>query len=290
MDSSVPRRAIAAFEQASGLSVTVRDLRRTLVPFLGPTQAEHVNPICRQAKDSRHAACIAFCGTYLMREITGFPGGIIKRCHAGVVELALPVSIGGVLEWILYAGLRRAGRDLGITVIDEACTRHPPLAITAGLAPLRQEEAAHRLELLSQLGARLAAWRVEVGVRLSAATAPEVDTGQRRRREITWLVAKRHPEPGFRLADLARHLDLSEDRAGHVVHELFSTGFAQLVLEERLRTAQALLELSRLPLREIVRQSGFGSRSQFFAAFRRANGLSPAAYRQQRALPEPVPT
>lgn len=277
MDPHLPRTAIAAFEWATGLTVSVRDFRASLTPYLDTARTEHSTAYCQRAKASRHPACIALCAERVPAEITRWPQGAIKRCHGGAVELVLPVLVEGRLEWVLYAGQRRAAAGLRHDLGDDGGL--PPLAETAALPPLDQAGAGHLLELLHQLGGRLMDWRQQAGDPLPAGDPR--GPGQDRRRQIAWLIAKRHREPELRLADLAGQLELSEDRCGHLVQELFGTGFAQLVQAERLRSACTLLELGRLPLREVARASGFGSRSRFFAAFRQELGESPAAYRRR---------
>jgi AraC-like DNA-binding protein len=282
MDPGLPSRAIAAFERASGLSLCFHDFRRSLWPYVEATRNEHVNPVCRLVKANRHPACIAFCAERLRDEAGRHRDGVVKRCHAGVIELFLPVIIDGVVEWILYAGVRRAGPDLEVQVEDREHGRSGPWAPTiARLPALGADEAGYLLELLRQLAARLVAWRTGMKETLPAlASRGGMPTSDARRSAIGYFISKRHADPGLRLADLARHLRLSEDRAGHVVAELFDGGFADLLARARLRTAQGLLRLSDLPLREVARQSGFGSRGHFFAAFRKAVGVTPAAFRR----------
>lgn len=281
MDPGLPSRAIAAFERASGLSLCFHDFRRSLWPYVEANRNEHVNPVCRLVKANRHQACIAFCAQRMRTEADRYRDGIIKRCHAGVIELFLPVFIDGVLEWILYAGVRRAGADLEVQVEDAERSRGGPWAPTIGKLPaLGAQEADHLLELLRQLAARLTAWRTTLTQTLPAlSTRGGMPTGAARRSAITWFISKRHHEEQLRLADLGRHLRLSEDRAGHVVSELFSEPFGTLLVRARLATAQGLLRLSDLPLREVARQSGFGSRAHFFAVFRQHLGMTPSAFR-----------
>lgn len=295
MDPGLPSRAIAAFERASGLSLCFHDYRRSLWPYVEATRSEHVNPVCRLVKTSRQPACIAFCARRMREEAGRHRDGVVKRCHAGVIELLLPVFLDGTLEWLLYAGVRRPGRDLTITVEDhDHGGRSGPWAPTIGKLPaLGTDEAEHLLELLRQLAARLVAWRTTMKETLPAlATRGGMPTDEARRSAITFFISKHHAKPTLRLADLAKHLHLSEDRAGHVVSELFNDGFATLLLRARVQTAQGLLRLSDLPLREVARQSGFGSRAHFFSVFREHVGVTPAAWRRAESIsstPEPSP-
>ncbi len=281
MDPGLPTRAIATFERASGLTLCFHDFRRSLWPYVEATRNEHVNPVCRLVKANRHQACRDFCATRMHQDAERYQHGVIKRCHAGVIELLLPVFLDGKMEWLFYAGVRRPGKDLAITVEDTTQNRSGPWAPTIGkLAALTQDEAEHLLELLRQLAARLVAWRTGLKEALPAlATQGGMPPDESRRSAITWFLSKHHAKPTLRLADLAKHLRLSEDRAGHVVSELFGDSFATLLLRARVQTAQGLLRLSDLPLREVARQSGFGSRAHFFAVFREQASMTPGAYR-----------
>ena len=291
MDPGLPARAIAAFERASGLTLCFHDYRKSLWPFVDATRNEHVNPVCRLVKANREPACIAFCAKRMRVEADRFQNGIIKRCHAGVIELFLSVFLDDKLEWLLYAGVRRPAKDLAVTIEDTVQTRSGPWAPTIGKLPtLDQDEAEHLLELLRQLAARLVAWRTGMKESLPALAARgAMPTEQARRSAITWFISKHHATATLRLADLAKHLRLSEDRAGHVVSELFGDSFATLLLRARVQTAQGLLRLSDLPLREVSRQSGFGSRAHFFAVFRAHTSMTPAAWRRGAPTPGAAP-
>jgi AraC-like DNA-binding protein len=289
MDPGLPTRAIAAFERASGLVLSFHDYRRSLWPYVDATRNEHVNPVCRLVKANRHESCVQFCAKRMRAEAERHQHGVVKRCHAGVVELLLPVFLDGALEWLFYAGVRRPAKDLAIAVEDASGNRGGPWAPTIGRLPaLGQDEAGHLLELLRQLAARLVAWRTGLKESLPALTTRGgMPTDQARRSAITWFISKHHGRAQLRLADLGRHLDLSEDRAGHVVSELFDQSFAALLLQARVRSAQGLLRLSDLPLREVARQSGFGSRAHFFAVFRAHTGQTPALWRRGDAVATP---
>jgi AraC-like DNA-binding protein len=282
MDPGLPTRAIAAFERASGLTLAFHDYRRSLWPYVDATRNEHVNPVCRLVKANRHESCVLFCARRMRAEAARHQHGVIKRCHAGVVELLLPVFLDGTLEWLFYAGVRRPAKDLMVEVEDTARSRSGPWAPTiARLPALAQDNAEHLLELLRQLAARLVAWRTGLKESLPAlATHGGMPLDEARRSAITWFISKHHGDRALRLADLAAHLHLSEDRAGHVVSELFDASFATLLLRARVQTAQGLLRLSDLPLREVARQSGFGSRAHFFAVFREHTGQTPGQWRK----------
>jgi transcriptional regulator GlxA family with amidase domain len=53
------------------------------------------------------------------------------------------------------------------------------------------------------------------------------------------------------------------------------------IIEMRIRRAKELLVDSTLPIAEVADKAGFAYVQQFNAAFKRAVGTSPAAYRRQ---------
>lgn len=95
---------------------------------------------------------------------------------------------------------------------------------------------------------------------------------------IARFIAQRHAQD-VRLADLARELHLSEDRAGREVRRLNGRGFAELLAEARLVTAASLLRTTDLPVLQVGQQAGFGDPSHFHLCFRRRFGCSPGAWR-----------
>ena len=283
MDVTLPSQAIVAFEQATGLNLCFHDFRRSLWPYTDASRNEHVNPVCRLVKTKREVDCRAFCALHLHREASKWVGGAVKRCHAGVIELYLPVFVAEKLEWILYAGVRRAAVDLVPTIVDENPQgQSGPWVPTINRLPiLDAATAAWQLELLRQLAARLVAWRVSMQERLpEVALKGSMPIENARRSAIIFFLSKQHRNPTIRLGDLARHVQLSEDRASHLVSELFGTTFSTMLLRIRLETAQGLLRLSDLPLREVAKQSGFGSRAQFYHLFQREVHMTPLQWRQ----------
>ncbi len=283
MDVTLPSQAILAFEQATGLTLCFHDFRRSLWPYTDASRNEHVNPVCRLVKTKRELDCRAFCARHLHREADKWVGGAVKRCHAGVIELYLPVFVANKLEWILYAGVRRPAENLVPAILDENPQGQsgPWIPTIKRLPAIDNQTAIWQLELLRQLAARLVAWRVTMQERLPEETHKgTIPIENARRSAINFFLSKQHRNSQIRLADLASHVQLSEDRASHLVGELFGTTFSTLLLRIRLETAQGLLRLSDLPLREVAKQSGFGSRAQFYFLFQREVHMTPLQWRQ----------
>lgn len=281
MDSDA-ERAIAAFERLHRLTVTVHDLRGDLWPQVDPARLVHRSPLCRAVKAAPQGEhrCKAFEMDALRAELARRGSGRCHVCHAGLVEWVAPVRSELGLDWVIFAGVRRAGPGLGAAVRDPQQPTRP--AWPAGRTmptTVDDAEAADILEAVHALAARLDQLRRE-----HPRAAREVrqrgssDAEAHRAARIARFLAQRHADP-VHLADLARELRLSEDRAGREVRRLLGRGFADLLAEARLVTAATLLRGSALPVLEVGQRAGFGDASHFHACFRRRFGCSPGAWR-----------
>ncbi|HYE06789.1 MAG TPA: helix-turn-helix domain-containing protein [Planctomycetota bacterium] len=272
--------AIGCFERWSGLAVTVHDLVGALGPHLAPTRQWHDTAPCQAVKHSPHAGkCMAWDAGRVRSEIADLPRGRIQVCHAGLVELAVPVRRGGRLELVLFAGQRSAGAGLRAARDDQPATPLP--SGSPRPPPIDQRDAAHALEGLRQLGARL---RLCLDAMLGEVDGALPAPSDRRHAIHGFIRAEHHRAIG--LADLARHLRLSPHRAAHVVRALCGRTFVDLLTEARLRTACAMLIHTELIVADVAGRSGFGDVDHFHRVFRRRLRTTPAAYRRRPPVDE----
>jgi AraC-like DNA-binding protein len=279
----VPRRAVGAFEQTTGLKVGLHDFRGRLVPFLPPDCLYHTSRYCFATKSHNDAACVLFDVKHLRSQIPTRPEGLIKLCHAGLVEWVVPSFDADGIEWVLFAGQRVAGKSLsGVLYDPQPATRPRPWAdCRPSPAPVEDDEAQRLLELLRQLVSRLREWRagIEESATLPRGQArPEANA---RPAAIHRFIQTRHHR-AIRLTDLAKFMGLSESRAGHAVRESCGASFVELLNTARMQTAQSLLEYTNLSVLEVATRSGFGDLSHFHSVFRRAHRQTPLQYRKRR--------
>jgi AraC-like DNA-binding protein len=112
----------------------------------------------------------------------------------------------------------------------------------------------------------------------SGAPALPVPPGNRLLETINRLLDAREPRPAT-IADLARHLDISESNLRARFRETAGVPLGQYLRNYRINRAMALLRTSDLPVSEVADESGFASPQAFSRAFREATGQSPRAYR-----------
>ena len=82
------------------------------------------------------------------------------------------------------------------------------------------------------------------------------------------------------LGQVARYAGFSRNYFSRIFKQTFGKGFEQYLTEQRLALAERLLRSSALSIGRISSEAGFASAAHFSAAFRRARGLTPLAYRR----------
>lgn len=282
--AEVPAQAIAAFERLSGLTVSLHDLVGAFVHVLPPVRLRHHQALCRAVKLSGgERRCVAFDVATLRHALAAQPNGLIKRCHAGLVEWAVPGhDASGGLAWVLFAGPRRDSG--GVAGLIDAPGRTP--ADIRTLPSVDAATAGALLESLRQLAGRLAAWCQATGalprtVRSGALASPRA-VAATRRTAIATFIRERHATE-VALPDLARELRLSPGRTAHAVAELCGAPFSRLLAAARLDTAALLLGHTALAVGEVALRSGFRDLSHFHAVFRRRFATTPRRYRMAHA-------
>ena len=79
---------------------------------------------------------------------------------------------------------------------------------------------------------------------------------------------------------LAAVVDLSPSRFRHLFKQETGTSPAQYLRDLRIRKAETMLRTTFLSVKEVLKQVGINSNSHFVSDFRRANGMTPTAFRK----------
>ena len=143
-------------------------------------------------------------------------------------------------------------------------------------AASHNRERAHIAEL--ELEARLR----RLALARPSPQPPAAPSGRRlaRAAELARYAAAHATEP-LRLGEIAASAGLHVNYASTLFREVFGMSLGEYLLQHRLARAQCLLLTTSRPVLEIALESGFGSVSRFYAAFGKACGVTPLAYRQR---------
>ena len=90
-------------------------------------------------------------------------------------------------------------------------------------------------------------------------------------------------DPDLSVQRLARRLHLPVRTLSSAINQSEGINVSQWVNGFRLAHAAQLLETTKAPVSDVMTQSGFLTRSNFYREFQRVYGQSPASYRQDRA-------
>ncbi len=95
---------------------------------------------------------------------------------------------------------------------------------------------------------------------------------------------KPYLQPDFSLVDLAQQLNVPQHHISYCFRFIFNQGFPKMKSEYRIEYAKKLIENSEndhLSYEGIGQESGFSTRSRFYAAFQEIEGCSPGEYREK---------
>jgi len=275
MDSPV-ERTLRALEEELGVMLTVHDLGGVFHdsggnPLLAPGRQTHRrNPLCLNIDRER---CVSHC----MVKVAAMTSDcredfLLTRCPFGLVEIVLPVRRGRLQLATISAGV---WRPKGAEAPPDCFARSKSLSEAYGKLEVLDTGRAGRLgSILSGAGRGL----LSIAESLQSI---ESEPGSRKE-EIFRFVAMNAGSPVSTSA-LAEKLHLSCSRAGHLVSSLFGIPFAELVLQERLKRAKALLRSTDFRMGEIALKAGFGNECHFSRLFKKAEGVSPGGYRRRWA-------
>ena len=83
------------------------------------------------------------------------------------------------------------------------------------------------------------------------------------------------------LSELARQTYLSEPYLSRIIKETFGIGFKELLISERMRRAEELIQKTDMPISAVIRSVGYDNESYFHREFKSRFGTSPLAMRKE---------
>ncbi len=238
-----------------------------------------------QIEDTGCRYCVSFRQKLRERAATA-PAS--ARCDAGLQELLVPVTVGGVIAGHLLAsglreGLPHPAADnrarhllarLGVNLRAEEVTR---LRATAPML------AAERIEALSRV---LQAGAEHIG-RIMLSHLAHAPAGVPELIERAYRIVHADYGRTLRVPELAGRLGVSSAHLSRTFHQATGLRLVDYIARYRAERARTLLTETTRPVADIARASGFASIAQFNRVFRATFGSAPRQIRSKAQLAPP---
>ena len=254
------------------VQITIHDHTGALIlsdgGMLYPHGNLHRSKYCAFNRKRNLKLCTDHCHWAVMREAARLGKPFISRCHAGAVELILPLMRNSEHIATIFAGTFRE-RDLELP----ASWSKEQKNLYQSINVWQQSAVPSLLTRLEQFGA--AALIFAENERFTAQKQTD------RNSEIREFFLRSAVSPEISLEDLAEHLGLSLSRTSHVLKEEFGKNFSELVNAARVKRACDLLLTTQLAIKSIAILSGFSNEYYFNRVFKQHTKLPPGAYRKR---------
>lgn len=239
----------------------------------------HTGEFCLMVKEQPQGAqaCLEGCMIHSFGDWNR-EKGLLKKCHAGVLEVVVPVRVDGRDLGTLHLGpFRDQSRDknpsaprnaVGLRCYDEL--------------PIWDEGRVAKVLpwIMSILLRDMRDFRSVESWTSSSAMNPAV--------LMVCRALESQPHMGHRLSTWAQKTHLSESRLTHLIKEHTRMSFREIKLVHVMERARRLLLHTPWSVLRISEALAYESQHSFSRSFTKVHGLSPRAYREQVKDPESI--
>lgn len=253
-----------------GLNFVWRFVDNSMLLRIPPEQAAHENAFCRSVKREpcrKLHLCIREHRAQAFEEAHRLRRPFIFRCHAGALELVVPLLADDRLVGVLFAG----------TFADPAGT--PPRQVVQEHAQLPRPNEEKLLALGDFLFRTIDVFTT--GIEFPATRprlVPDPETNDARVIQGASFM-RLHCTEQIRAEDVARVAGLSTSRFLHLFTTELGITYSDWLQRLRLSEAQRLVEGTDIPFSSIAEICGITDQSRMAALFRRYLGESPRKLR-----------
>ncbi|MDR2674612.1 MAG: PocR ligand-binding domain-containing protein [Opitutaceae bacterium] len=276
--SQIYRDYEQAFREATGLPLSLRPLDALDLPHHGdPRQG----PFCALMARNNHtcAECLR-----LLRKVEqeARNGPCSLKCFAGLWDSAVPIRVGENLVAFLQTGqvfLHQPAQGQFAKVADQLARRGAQLDLRAVEEAYFQTRVVARrqyasvLRLLAVFAQHLASFGNQIMVREEHAEPPVISRAR--------VYIAEHQDDDLTLAQVAQAVNTSACYFCKMFKKATGMTFTDYLARVRVEKVKNLLLNPHKRVSEAAFETGFQSLSQFNRVFRKLEGCSPSAYREQ---------
>ena len=263
-----------SISELSGLDVCVHDIvgftRSGKTRLLPQRLGLHTHPYCRSVKRRDSKQCVAEDSVKTNARARKLSRPFIKKCHAGVSELVVPVFIGGLHSGTIFLGPFLADDDAPPSLSS-------PSATARGNLPRRP---GSEIRKLGKFVSVMAGFAAQAGEALMLREQESRARSEPVRRALRF--AAEHYGSPVTVAEVAAKAYLSASRFAHLFSEEMGIPFHQYLNSLRINRARNLLTHTSLKILDVAAQCGFCNQNYFASVFKKAVGDSPRNFRRKQ--------
>ncbi|MEF9974270.1 MAG: PocR ligand-binding domain-containing protein [Clostridia bacterium] len=262
--------------EVSGMRLSLHDLDGTEL-YSAKSRSAFCDLICES--ESGYQRCL----TCDIRAITSFAQlarPIQYRCHAGLVDTAVPVVLDGKIAYVILFGqvLDDTPVEKQWQAVTKKCGWYPDMAVL--------REAFERLP-------RMTSKHIQACIKVLDACVGNMRVGgftesgtQDDAQRLKLYVSANYSSP-LSLDDVARSLSMSKSKLCQLAASIEpGMTVTKLIAQRRIDMARHLLLNSSAPVRDIAGRVGIADYNYFTKVFKQVVGVTPTAYRKA-ARPAP---
>ena len=230
------------------------------LPYKGIPQSLsiHSHPACVHIKEKYTARCVAYDIGLIHSRLMNNSEGEIHQCPFGFYEIAVPVVLQSGYGGVLFAG--------------PCCLSSNDTHTISPIEIPNTEWLKDRMVVVQSLAIKIASI-----VNLSEGEPND------RKDQIMNAIIKKNNQP-IQLSDIAKVINLSPSRTGHLIKELFNETFPGLVNRIKMHEARRLLLVGNRSISNISESLGYRDSNYFSRVFSDYYQISPREYRKMNQI------
>ena len=222
----------------------------------------HHGPVCSRLKADTQRKCNIDCVQKVNRRAQGKDSIFLKRCHAGLLELVIPVfGTLGLEGCFLLGPMKRAGSKLAYRKLDAEYKQLPFYNKQA------VNSAGKLLRLLSGF----------IGSAAGEIRAGKPEAEDKINKAINLVNAG--IKTGIKAYEVAKACGVSQWYFLHLFKRKTGMSFTNYAKRMRLEKAKALLSATELKISSIMEETGYVNENIFYLAFKKYTGTTPGKFR-----------
>lgn len=275
------KTAIKSFEKLFGCRVSLHDYDGRLRSKCGVSEyIYHKNPFCDYVKNlsQKHLKTCSFFDSGIAKEISTLNrNAIFKICHAGVLEVCVPIFYNGRLTGMIFAGPFYPEKNCfeikNLICQPGGCVNKKIEKLaSSNLKKLSKNDANELLNFAILLASYL-----ERSLAESDDSMKTYSPGEK----IEAFLDNKFSDKNANLEMLASFMGLSCSRVSQLLRKLFHKTFSDLLNEKRMSHARYMLKETFLGTVAISANCGYSDSAYFFRVFKiMNNGMTPIQYRK----------